>query len=411
MITKHNQVLHGETILRLLIPTLAAAMLLVSGCASHPSKHEPDPPAASNTAADTSQAGQPGQKADSTAKKTQSEGQAAAHEPSATPAIRKDAPLVYKVKKGDTLWDIAGYFLKDPWLWPDIWHDNPQVSNPHWIYPGDTLYLVKGMNGQYHVKLRPGVKRLEPQVRRMPLKAAISTIPIGAIKPFLHGPRVVPKEQLENAGYLVAFGNNQMLAQKGDTAYATGLGSHPKAHYEVVHPGEAYKDPKTDKLLGYKATPTARVKMLRPPRDGKAAVLNLTTSYEETNVGDRLLPLPRKHLRSGYSPHAPERAVSGQIIAAFKNSIALGSYQIVALNLGQSDGVNAGTVLGIYRPVKQVADPHNNETGGTVLLPRSKIGLLMVFKADQHLSHALIMQSTKEVHVGNRVQNPHSGNS
>ena len=67
--------------------------------------------------------------------------------------IRPDAPMNYTVKRGDTLWDIAAVFLKDPWFWPEIWQINPQVENPHLIYPGDVLSLAYGADGDAHVSI------------------------------------------------------------------------------------------------------------------------------------------------------------------------------------------------------------------------------------------------------------------
>ena len=70
----------------------------------------------------------------------------------------------YTVKRGDTLWDIAAVFLKDPWFWPEIWQINPQVENPHLIYPGDVLSLAYGANGDAHVSVSQySGARLQPR--------------------------------------------------------------------------------------------------------------------------------------------------------------------------------------------------------------------------------------------------------
>src|SRR5687768_18178994 len=73
--------------------------------------------------------------------------------------LRAGHPTTYVVQKGDTLWDIAGRFLGKPWLWPEIWQANPQVENPHLIYPGDVLSLVY-LDGQ------PTLVKKSPAIRR-----------------------------------------------------------------------------------------------------------------------------------------------------------------------------------------------------------------------------------------------------
>src|SRR5690242_10026021 len=123
----------------------------------------------------------------------------------ATPApdasiIRPDAPKTYTVKPGDTLWGVASMFLKDAYLWPEVWIINPQVKNPHLIYPGDTLALAYGANGRPQISLQSGgAARLNPRLRSSGLDGAIPTIPYSSIAAFLSKPSVLSKDQIKNA--------------------------------------------------------------------------------------------------------------------------------------------------------------------------------------------------------------------
>ena len=101
----------------------------------------------------------------------------------ATEVTLKDGhPREYVVKKGDTLWDISTTFLNDPWLWPEIWQANPQIKNPHLIYPGDRLTLVYH-GDQPRIRLErgnDGTVRLSPQIRTEGLDNAIPAVPLSA---------------------------------------------------------------------------------------------------------------------------------------------------------------------------------------------------------------------------------------
>jgi hypothetical protein len=140
-------------------------------------------------------------------------------------SVRSDHPDEYVVVKGDTLWDISGRFLEKPWQWPAIWHVNPQIENPHLIYPGDVISLVY-IDGSPQLRLRRGgsdVVKLSPSIRVTDREDAIPTVPFDFIKPFIRNIRVLPPEEFEGLPYIVANEEDRMMATITDRTYARGL--------------------------------------------------------------------------------------------------------------------------------------------------------------------------------------------
>ena len=147
--------------------------------------------------------------------------------------IRGDAPSVYTVVKGDSLWDISGRFLTQPWLWPEIWQVNPQIENPHLIYPGDQIGLeyVDGQprlslsrNGSAPYRASPGSDgRLQPRIRSTPLESAIPAISLDAIEGFLVHNRVVNPVTLDQAPYVIEGDDERLVLGAGDQLYVRGV--------------------------------------------------------------------------------------------------------------------------------------------------------------------------------------------
>jgi LysM repeat protein len=322
------------------------------------------------------------------------------------PALNTSVPLRYVVKKGDTLWDIADYFLKEPWKWPELWYGNPNIKNPHLIYPGDVLFLTY-VDGKPRLSHEPptGVEKLSPRIREEALQEAIPTIPGDAIRAFLMGPRVVGAEELEAAPYIVEFGDEHLIGGAGIPAYAKGIKQGDVPNHVVVRKGEAYHDPETKELLGYEATYIG-TSSLRTP--GNPARINMDTSVREVMIGDRLLPQDASSLPDpAYYPHAPEPGMAGYIIAVTGGVSNISQYQIVTLNKGARDGLEVGHVFSIYQTGRQVKDPYGSASA-TVTLPDEKAGLLMVFKTYERVSYALVMKSTRSIHLLDKFRSPDS---
>lgn len=315
-------------------------------------------------------------------------------------------PDRYVVVKGDTLWGISGRFLKQPWRWPEIWKMNrEQIKNPHWIYPGDVIVLER-VGGKPQLRLergQPETIKLSPRVREEPIEQAIPSVPAAVIEPFLSKPLVIEAEGLENAPYIIGNSESRVILGAADVAYAQGIKANDPRYWQIYRPGRPLIDPDTEEVLGYEAIYLGDAKVTS---DTTPAAIEITRSVQEVNVGDRLVPLSEKVVNA-YVPHAPEKTVTGRIISAYGGVAEVGQNGIVTLNRGVRDGLEVGDVLAVSRHGREVRTIRDNEpTSETVRLPDERYGLLFVFRTFDRLSYALVVQTSRPVHVLDDVQNP-----
>ena len=375
--------------------------------------------------------------------------------------LQDNAPDQYIVVKGDTLWDISGRFLKDPWRWPQIWNMNrEEIKNPHWIYPGDMivldrsgkeprLSLVKGGdNGMRTIKLSPGVRATDIG------DEAIPAIPIRVIHPFLSQPRVVPKGALDDAPFILGTNAERVILGSGDEAFATG-GKAGVTRWNVLRPGKVLKDPETGEVLGYEVEYLGDARTLV---EGAPQKIRITQSAQEILPKDKLVEASDSTTFE-YLPRAPENQISGRIISAYGGLSDSGRYQTVVINRGSNDGLEPGHVLSVFREGKavnltrdekdrmtwvnektsgvpdggawlysdvrclkedgkatydQVVDVNNsfrktclgNSSDRAIKLPNARSGLVMVYRVYDRVSYALIMQSDGPVYLLDSVKTP-----
>jgi LysM domain len=327
--------------------------------------------------------------------------------------LRMDHPNEYIVKKGDTLWDISGTFLSKPWLWPEIWEINPQIENPHWIYPGDMIRLVyregePRLTLERTTKLAPGdrsaingAERLSPQIRSQRIEDAITTIPLEEIDPFLSRSRIVNPGDLESAAYILQGSQQHLIVGEGDAAYARGNFGDNLPAYGIYRKAEAMIDPVTRELLGVHAQGIGNVTVVSVAND--IATLNVGRSYEEIRPGDRLLPSDNEVLTAIFEPSSPDTDIAGLIIGVEKGVSQIGKLDVVFLNRGEREGLQIGNVLAIYKTGEVVAD---RVKGDKVALPDERAGLLMVFRTFEKMSFALVLETDRPLAVGDKVRNP-----
>jgi len=340
----------------------------------------------------------------------------------AASAVNPSAPKSYVVKRGDTLWGIASMFLKDPWLWPEVWIINPQIPNPHLIYPGDTLALAYGANGSPQVSVaQAGAARLEsvrldPRLRSTPLDAAIPTIPYASIQGFLSHPRLLTRDQIRTAPYVLAFRDMHQVGGSGIEVYVANLSAEQNARYAVMRVGDELRDPDDNALLGYEGVYTATALVERPGSPAKAL---LTDPAMETVAGDRLVTATEEAPPINFTPRAPSGNVHGRIIAIVGGTDLSGQFEVVAINRGKSQGLDVGNVLAVDTAGEVVPDLYRGgrdiSSMGTgidkafapkVRLPDERSGTLLVFKVYDRMSYALIVGALNTIHVHDVVRNP-----
>lgn len=316
--------------------------------------------------------------------------------------LRSDHPGTYAVKSGDTLWDISEMFLKTPWLWPEIWQANPQVANPHLIYPGDILSLIY-LDGKPRLVVSRGDVKLTPQMRTSPLGAAIPAIPLDAINSFLSRSRVVDKLTLKEAPYVLAGASSRIISAAGDRVYARGAFSETSNFYGIYREGQTFVDPETKEKLGIQAREigTGRI-VAEDPEEGVTSIL-LNTSSEEVRVGDRFLSFADEEVNSTFYPKSPDTDVTGVIIAVEGGVANIGRYDVVAINRGIREGLATGDVLAINQTGKKVRDSIGK---GSVQLPSERAGLLIVFKVFEKVSYGLILEAERPLSIYDEVLNP-----
>jgi len=340
--------------------------------------------------------------------------------------LRKDHPDVYVVKKSDTLWDISAQFLDKPWLWPEIWQVNPQVANPHLIYPGDVLSLVY-IDGKPKITRKPGVIKLSPSVREISRGDAIAALPLDIVKPFLVGARVVTEEQFETAPYMITSDGDHLVAGKSVRIYARGVeNAEVQASYALFRKGDEYRDPVTQELLGIEAIHLGAATVVR---GGDPVTLDITESVQEAKKGDRLFPVDAQHLQPYFYPHPAKSETNGQIISVYEGVTQIGQYHVVIINRGTREGIEVGHVFSVWKKGEMYEDKiaaerrkasgnysalsefaksiTGNSENDMVKLPDEEAGEIMVFRTFEKVSLALVMTASRPMHLLDKIHNPY----
>lgn len=332
---------------------------------------------------------------------------------SAQVALKNDHPQTYYVKEGDTLWDIASTFLDNPWQWPELWHVNQEIGNPHLIYPGDVIKLryVEGkpklvVERGDHGKMAQagGVVKLSPKAREVPLDTAIPAIPLGQIQAFLKDGLVLSREEIAEAPYVVGGQDGRIAFGQGDMVYARDpVDEWPDLvqSYGFYRVGEEYVDPETREILGYEALEIGLGRVA--DHEGEMVTLDVVESNEDIRVQDRIFTTRERKVQSIFYPTAPDEKIEARIIRFFGRVSSVARNDVVVLNRGVREGLKEGDVMDVFQRGEVVQDRVSDEM---VQLPRVKAGTIIIFRVFEKVAYGLVLTSQRPIRKNDIVTNP-----
>lgn len=372
--------------------------------------------------------------------------------------IKEGAPESYVVKKGDTLWDISAMYLDEPWLWPQIWQLNPQVENPHLIYPGDVLNLTYDADGNPQILANVAVDennqpqtietdneptpkptlvidrsyhKLSPTIRKTLKKQdAIPTLPLELIRPYLTFEQTLSAEKIDSLPYVL--GNDDLVRHAVDTHILYVKGDLERGRvYGIYRKGAAYVNPDNGLELGYKAILVGTARAFRPGNkaQGEPSSVTVINVTREIKAGDKLMPaMDGQSLPAFFNLTKPEGNIDATIIGSSNDAREFSRMEVVVLNKGSVDNLKPGNVLNLYRPGGAVFDKDGktvylNEAGALAKIqaefdnkgeddqavwhfPQERVGQVMVFKVYEETSYALIMQTFSPIRLGDKAVAP-----
>jgi len=325
--------------------------------------------------------------------------------PSGPLRLRPNHPEAYLIRPEDTVLQVAGVFLEEPWRWPELWRPGPgRATEP--LYPGELIELYYD-NQQPRLRPAQGVAtlKLSPQLRVQALSQAIPAIPRSAIAGFLKNAIVVSKADWQAAPAIIGnFDDRVLLDTARDYIYAVGIDSAEQRRYRVFQPLGEYRDPATGQLLGFGGSYVGDAVLEKAAEEGKPAVLVMTAARLESRAGDRLFPAEQYDDSDLYSftPKAPPADTVGWIISLLGHNVLASQYQSAVINLGAADGMEVGDMLGVYTTGRGL----QTQFGFGGRLPSHKVATMMLYRVYERVSYGLITEMKDFVKPHDRVGEP-----
>ena len=323
----------------------------------------------------------------------------------------------HTVLNGDTLWDLCGRYLNNPWYWPRVWSYNPEISNPHWIYPGQVVRFYPGGEGPGEIDIIsrdldiPEPADISLDDESIPAEDLISVS--GRISQAKTSSSVqirrsafITRKQLEEMGTIRASREEKALLSEGDMAYLDFKnlsGVKVGDSFTVYRNEKVINHPVTGEFVGHY---TQVVGLLQVRNIAEtSAVCQVVTSTDGLERGDLVGPM-MDNLNKEVGPRANEVELRGYILGSSVTQLSFyGERHLVFIDQGTEQGVQEGNLFDVVRREDGLFMPGQGREEGKwdKSMPAEIWGRLMVVDARPAASTALIIDSIRELRAGDRV--------
>lgn len=317
--------------------------------------------------------------------------------------MRPDTPARYVIRRGDTLWDVTGHFYGDPFLWPRVWSYNPEVTNPHWIYPEGQLRLVP--------EARAGVQPAVAPRDRSRLR--IGRPSQGGV--LLREEGFLDHDALRETGEIVGSPEDHMMLMPYDQVYVQFDASQDAR----VSPGQewtVYTEAVPDEAPAAEVGTLVRiygiVRIDGYDREHHTARATIMEALEPIERGHRIAAMTRRF--DDVAARRNDRDLRAHVVASLRPRTLLGDQQVVFLDVGEEQGVQVGNRLFIVRQ----GDTWQSEIAGSSLdpgrtveqvrapgeYPPEVLAEIRVVSTRPHTCTAMVTASTRELTIGDRAE-------
>jgi hypothetical protein len=327
--------------------------------------------------------------------------------------LEHETGFYYTVKKGDTLWDISQHFNDTPWHWPDLWKENDQITNPHWIYPGERIRLYHGLGEHKYQEQENKAAEITPL---KPIKTVIpKAITPKSLEPIVTEKHIyfagmnrvgfIRKEPVETTGRIFKAQGRKELVSTEDTIYVQPEGNKdagfiPGSRHTVYRTLAPTRERKSVERIGFQYYLLGVIEIIK--NESEYAVAKVIDIYREIRINDKLMPYVNRPQQLPITK--PMAGIEGRIITSEEHSKLMGEHSIAFINKGEKDNLFPGQNYEIYYSMKHRWLSKKNNTD---LVP-TKIGSLVILHTEKETSTVLIYDSSNSISAGARF---HASNS
>lgn len=311
--------------------------------------------------------------------------------------INYEAGFYYTVKKGDTLWDISQRFNDTPWQWPDLWRENDQLPNPHWIYPGERILLHrKSGSHQLETKSVPvstsQVEVSTPKIEPEPLVQfhynfmdRIGFIRKPAVTPMAYIDKAIKEREMLSA-------NDQIYIRPPDSQTTLNLSPGQRLTvFRMLSPTPALN---SRQVIGTQHYLLGVVEIIT--NESRYAIGKILQSYREINPGDPLMAYEAFSEELDVTESTP--GIEGTIIAAEEQSKLIGDHVIGFIDKGLVDNIRPGQIYSIYI--------QNRVGRQRVAAKPVEIGTCIVLRTEETTSTIYVTKALDRIEPGERIRTP-----